>query len=98
MKANDISQVPIVDGDGRATGMVHESDLLEFLIEGKHRVSEPVEAVAAPLEGRVGLESSVGVLRPILERGEVAVVMEGERCVGIVSKIDVIDFLGRRLS
>jgi hypothetical protein len=25
-------------------------------------------------------------------------VMDGPRCIGIVSKIDVIDFLGRRLS
>jgi cystathionine beta-synthase len=98
MKEHDISQVPVVDGDGNAVGMVHEADLLEFLIEGKHRMVEPVEGVATPLAGRVGLETPVSFLRPILERGEVAVVMEGERCVGIVSKIDVIDFLGRRLS
>jgi cystathionine beta-synthase len=98
MKENDISQVPVVDGEGNAVGMVHESDLLEFLIEGKHRMIEPVEAVMASLEGRVGLETPVAFVRSILERGEVAVVMEGERCVGIVSKIDVIDFLGRRLS
>jgi cystathionine beta-synthase len=98
MKENDISQVPVVDGEGRAVGMVHESDLLEFLIEGKHRTSEPVEGVMTPLSGRVGAETPVGFLRPILERGEVAVVMEGERCAGIVSKIDLIDFLGRRLS
>jgi cystathionine beta-synthase len=98
MKESDVSQLPVVGPAGDALGMVHESDLLEFLIEGKHRTSEPVEAVMAPLEGRVGLETPVGFVRPILERGEVAVVMEGSRCVGIVSKIDVIDFLGRRLS
>ena len=37
MKEHDISQMPVLDEAGKVTGMIHEYDLLNFLIEGKHR-------------------------------------------------------------
>ena len=33
--------------------MIHEYDLLNFLIEGKHRLSEVVEPLVQPLQGVV---------------------------------------------
>jgi cystathionine beta-synthase len=97
MKDHDISQMPVVDADGRATGMIHEYDLLNFLIEGKHRLSEVVEPLVQPLQGVVGPDTPVGRLRDIFNDDNVAVVKEGERVTGIVTKIDLIDFLGSRL-
>ena len=38
MKEHGISQMPVVDEAGRAVGMIHEYDLLNFLIEGQHRL------------------------------------------------------------
>ncbi len=97
MKENDISQMPVVDDGGRVTGMIHEYDLLNFLIEGKHRLSEVVEPLVQPLEGVVGPETPVSRLRDIFNDDHVAVVKEGDRVTGIVTKIDLIDFLGQRL-
>jgi cystathionine beta-synthase len=97
MKENDISQMPVVDDGGRVTGMIHEYDLLNFLIEGKHRLSEVVEPLVQPLEGVVGPETPVSKLRDIFNDDHVAVVKEGDRVTGIVTKIDLIDFLGQRL-
>jgi cystathionine beta-synthase len=97
MKDHDISQMPVVDADGRCSGIIHEYDLLNFLIEGKHRLSEVVEPLVQPLQGVVGLDTPVARLRDIFNDDNVAVVKEGEKVVGILTKIDLIEFLGQRL-
>ncbi len=97
MKENDISQMPVVDDSGRATGMIHEYDLLNFLIEGKHRLSEIVEPLVQPIQGVVGPNTPVARLRDIFNDDNVAVVKEGDRVTGILTKIDLIDFLGQKL-
>ncbi len=97
LKENDISQMPVVDDAGHAIGMIHEYDLLNFLIEGKHRLSEVVDPLVQPLQGVVGPDTPVGRLRDIFNDDNVAVVREGDRVTGILTKIDLIDFLGQRL-
>ncbi len=97
MKENDISQMPVVDAEGRCVGMIHEYDLLNFLIEGKHRLSEVVEPLVQPLQGVVTPDTPIGRLRAIFNDDNVAVVKEGDRVTGIVTKIDLIDYLGHHL-
>jgi cystathionine beta-synthase len=97
MKEHDISQMPVVDEAGHVTGMIHEYDLLNFLIEGKHRLSEVVEPLVQPLQGVVGPDTPIGKLREIFNDDHVAVVKEGDRVTGVVTKIDLIEFLGERL-
>ena len=97
LKENDISQMPVVDDTGRAIGMIHEYDLLNFLIEGKHRLSEVVEPLVQPLQGVVSPDTAISKLRDIFNDDNVAVVKEGDRVTGILTKIDLIDFLGQRL-
>jgi len=97
MKDHDISQMPVIDPDGRCTGMIHEYDLLNFLIEGKHRLSEVVEPLVQPLQGVVGPDTPVARLRDIFNDDNVAVVKEGDRVTGILTKIDLIEFLGQKL-
>jgi len=97
LKEHDISQMPVVDEAGRAIGMIHEYDLLNFLIEGKHRLSEVVEPLVQPLQGAVGPETPIARLREIFNDDNVAVVRDGDRVIGILTKIDLIDFLGSRM-
>jgi cystathionine beta-synthase len=97
MKEHDISQMPVVDEAGKVTGMIHEYDLLNFLIEGKHRLSETVEPLIQPLQGLVTPDTPVARLRDIFNDDNVAVVREGEKVTGIVTKIDLIEFLGQRM-
>jgi cystathionine beta-synthase len=97
MRENDISQMPVLDDSGRAIGMIHEYDLLNFLIEGKHRLSEVVDPLVQPIQGVVGPETPIARLREIFNDDNVAVVKEGEKVTGILTKIDLIEFLGQRL-
>jgi len=97
MKQHDVSQMPVVDADGRAVGMIHEYDLLNFLVEGKHRLSEVVDPLIQPLQGLVSLDTPISKLREIFADDNVAVVKEGDRVTGVVTKIDLIEFLGERM-
>jgi cystathionine beta-synthase len=97
MRDHDVSQLPVVDDAGRVIGMIHEYDLLNFLVEGKHRLSEVVDPLVQPVQGVVGPDTPVGRLREIFNDDNVAVVKEGEKVTGILTKIDLIEFLGERL-
>ncbi len=91
----DVSQLPVVDASGRCVGMLHESDVLHFLLDPKRKPSEPVANAMASVEGAVTLDTPVEALRAVFDADKVAVVLERGAVVGIVSKIDVIDFLTR---
>ncbi len=97
MRDNDISQMPVVDDSGRALGMIHEYDLLNFLIEGKHRLSEVVDPLVQPIQGIVTADTPITRLREIFNDDNIAVVKDGEKITGILTKIDLIEFLGERL-
>jgi cystathionine beta-synthase len=97
MRDHDVSQLPVLDETGRAVGMIHEYDLLNFLVEGKHRLSEVVDPLVQPIQGVVGPDTPIGRLREIFNDDNVAVVKEGEKVTGILTKIDLIEFLGERL-
>jgi cystathionine beta-synthase len=56
-----------------------------------------VEPLVQPLQGVVGPDTVVGKLRDIFNDDNVAVVKEGDRVTGIVTKIDLIEFLGSKL-
>ena len=49
------------------------------------------------VQGLVGPDTPVGKLRDIFNDDNVAVVKEGDRVTGILTKIDLIDFLGQKL-
>jgi cystathionine beta-synthase len=98
MKRYGISQMPVVDRTrGAAVGMIHEHDLLESMLGGKLAYDAAIAPVVMPLEGKVGLDLPVSRLKEIFNRGQVAVVMEGERALGVVTKIDLIEYLGSRV-
>ncbi len=98
LRESNVSQLPLLDAAGLPVGMVHESDLLRALVDGRHRANEAVGSLATPLEGTVGLDTPLVRLKEILETDRVAVIVDQKKAVGIVSKIDVIDFLARRLA
>jgi cystathionine beta-synthase len=95
MKAHSISQMPVLDAHERLEGLVGEGDLLDYLISGgamDHPISEVINRNVAT----VSAETPVDELPTVLGRGPAAVVLENEQVIGIVTKIDVIDFLASR--
>lgn len=98
MKQYGISQLPVIDRESKMTvGMLHEVDLLDALLSGRVKYNDGITALVQPLQGRVTLDTPVGKLREIFSAGHVAVVMQGERALAVVTKIDLIEYLGSKL-
>jgi cystathionine beta-synthase len=85
----------VLNGDGRAVGMVHEYDLLNALVANKAKFNDSIDSIVTPMQGAVSPNTSLNRLREIFAQDNVAVVKEGEKIVGIVTKIDLIDYLHR---
>jgi cystathionine beta-synthase len=97
MKRLGISQMPVVDKKTQPVGMVHEVDLLDFLLAGKHRMREPVELAMSPLQGVITPDAPLGRLNEIFSADNVAVVMENGKVQAVLTKMDMIDHLAQKM-
>ncbi len=96
LKQDGISQMPVVDDDGKPIGMVHEVDLLNTVVEGKSARSDTIEALMTPLQGSIEPTATLEQLRAIFANDNVAVVVSDDRILAIVTKIDLIEYLSAR--
>jgi cystathionine beta-synthase len=97
MRKHGISQMPVRDTHGSAVGMIHEYDLLNALVSKKQGFHDPIDPLIAPLQGVVSPEATLNRLREVFAQDNVAVVKEHEQVVGIVTKIDLIEYLAERM-
>lgn len=94
-KEHGISQLPCTH-DGRLSGIVTESDLLRFIVSGRGNHT-PLAEVMVRRVATITVDEPAGELPGIFERGEVAIVVDGDRKVhAIITKMDLIDFLAAR--
>lgn len=98
MKKHGISQLPVIEPGNKPIAMLHEVDLLQALLEGRHKLDEPISAVMKPLAGVVTLRTPVSRLKELFATDHVAIVKDGDQLVSIVTKIDLIDWLGARVT
>lgn len=96
MRIADVSQVPVVD-DGRAVGILDESDLLLAVHDDESRFRRPVrEAMTSRLK-TVPPTASLQDVEDILDQGLVALVVEGDHFLGLITRSDLLSHLRRRL-
>lgn len=96
MRAADVSQLPVLD-DGRLIGLIDESDLLEAIEDRNQdqRFRQPVSAAMTAKLRTLQAGQPLDALLPIFERDEVAIVMEGREFLGLITRIDLINYLRR---
>jgi cystathionine beta-synthase len=95
MMLYDISQLPVMDGE-RIVGIVDESDILLAVYNDPKRFAEPVStAMVRELES-VQYAEPMDALLPIFNRDHVAIVMDGEKFLGLITRVDLLNHLRRR--
>jgi cystathionine beta-synthase len=97
MKLYDISQLPVMDQD-QIIGILDESDLLLALHADPNAFQRPVKTIMSQKLTTVDVKASVESLLPIFERGLVAIVLDGQRFLGLITRIDVLNYLRRKTS
>jgi len=97
MKLYDVSQVPVLD-QGRCVGLLDESDMLVALTEGKLDFNLPVSnAMTSKLE-TVQPNTPPERLLQLFDRGLVAIVVDGEHFLGLITRIDLLNHLRRKMT
>ena len=96
MRSNDVSQLPVIQ-DGRLVGILDESDLVQVMntddITRTERFAKPVsEAMTRDLD-TVQVTEPLDALIPLFDRDRVAIVLDGEKFVGLIARVDLINHL-----
>ena len=97
MRAADISQLPVVD-HGRLVGILDESDILHAVGTREGRAERFGAKVASAMTREVHtlqVHESVEKLKAAFDRDEVAVVVDGDQLVGVITPVDLINHLRR---
>ncbi len=94
MRSSDISQLPVVD-HGRLVGILDESDILAAVedddraLRFKTPVGQAMTREVRTLQAHQGVES----LPDVFDRDEVALIVDGEEFLGVITRVDLINHL-----
>jgi cystathionine beta-synthase len=94
MKQMSISQLPVVE-KGKLRGIVAEVDLLRHLVNGMKTLDSPIGDLAEGDYATVTMDTKIELVQSALADAKVAIVTDREEVKGIVTKIDLIDFLAK---
>ena len=95
MKLYDVSQLPVLK-DGRIVGIVDEEDILLEVYDNPGHFSEPVTAAMESHLVTVSPDAGVDELKGIFDRGLVAIVVDKDQFLGLITRIDLLNWLRRR--
>jgi cystathionine beta-synthase len=96
MKLYDVSQLPVLEA-GRVVGIIDESDLLLAVIGDRGHFAAKVRSAMSHGIETLQVSSDLADLLTVFGKGYVAVVVEGEKFLGLVTRIDLINHLRRKV-
>ena len=92
MKLYDISQIPVLDGD-KVIGLIDEFDLLAAVQDDPAKFREPVRSAMTQRLETVALNTPLTSLIDTFNKGHVAIVVDQGRFWGLITRIDVLNYL-----
>ncbi|MGE0117250.1 MAG: pyridoxal-phosphate dependent enzyme [Dongiaceae bacterium] len=96
MKLYEISQLPVLRA-GEVIGIVDESDILMAVYDHEDRFKEKVaDAMTSKLDV-LEARAPLSALLPIFARDHVAIVKDGDEFLGLITRIDLLNHLRRRM-
>jgi cystathionine beta-synthase len=96
MKANDVSQLPVVEGE-RILGILDEEDILIRVFDHEERFRDRAASAMTSKIEVVAPSQPLSAILDIFKRGHVAIVAEGDRLLGLITRIDLLNYLRRRM-
>jgi len=96
MKEHSISQIPVMD-NGRLSGLLSEIDLLNYLLGHAGQMETPIDELVEADYATVTPETKIKLLKNIFNDAKLVCVLERDDLVGVITKIDLIEYLaGKR--
>ncbi len=98
MHQQNVSQMPVVGADGTLVGLIEEVDLLNHLLERhEHSHEEPIDPLVQNASAVFPAEATLEESMPSLTAGYALIVVENSKPIGILTKIDVLDYVAGKI-
>jgi len=94
---HDISQMPVLS-NGKLVGLVTETNLLNHLVLGGTAADDAIASIVQRQVATAGGQASLESVMGLFGDSPAVVVVEGDRMAGIITKIDLIDYLAAHSS
>ena len=98
MRMYSVSQMAVMGDRDRPVGILDESDILLALVTDRGNASRPVRDFMTTRLETVPPEASIAELLPIFRADRVAIVADAANFYGLITKIDVINYLRKQLT
>ena len=95
MKLYDVSQLPVVEDD-RLVGILDESDVLLAVADNPGSFDDIVANAMATQLTDIDVKAPITDLMPIFDRDFVAIVRDGEQFLGLITRVDLLNYLRRK--
>src|ERR1700693_2814012 len=96
MRIADVSQVPVLE-NGELVGLLDESDLLVRVQDGGGSFREHVRTAMTDRLETLQISAPLDAVRKILDSGKVTIVMDGAEFVGLITRVDLLNYLRRQI-
>ena len=93
MRSADVSQLPVLNGAGRAVGIIDESDLLVQVHRDPAKFNDLVQSAMTDRLETVAPQANITDLLGVFDRGRVAIVMENDNFLGLITRTDLLSYL-----
>ncbi len=97
MRMYDVSQMAVVDEHDKVIGIIDESDVLLALTHDGEHLTRPVSDFMTRRLETIKPTASVNDLMPIFRADRVAIVADEKHFYGLITKIDLINYLRKQL-
>jgi cystathionine beta-synthase len=97
MKLYDISQLPVLDDGDEMVGIIDESDILLSVFRHEERFGDPVSSAMTAHIETIAADQKLETLLPVFERSRVVIVTDGGRLLGLITRIDLLNYLRRTM-
>lgn len=98
MHQNAVSQMPVVGADGSLVGLIEEVDLLTHMLDKhEHTNDEKIDPLVQNAGAVFPPETALEEAMPSLTAGYALIVVENSKPIGILTKIDVLDYVAGKI-
>ena len=95
MKLYDVSQLPVIE-NRNIVGFIDESDILLAVAQSNDRFNDAVSTAMVTELASVDVNDSIDELMPIFNKDYVAIVKDGDRFLGLITRVDLLNYLRRK--
>ena len=95
MKLYDVSQLPVIE-NRNIVGFIDESDILLAVAQSNDCFNDAVSTAMVTELASVDVNDSIDELMPIFNKDYVAIVKDGDRFLGLITRVDLLNYLRRK--